>query len=174
VAEVVRTLDADGVPLLVVGGGSNLVVGDDVSDLVAVVLEDGGQAGDRPGESGLVRAFAGLVWDDVVAATVEAGLGGLECLSGIPGSVGATPVQNVGAYGAEVAQTLHRVQLFDRATGDTSWVPPGVTGPGLPVLQPEVHLARGGHGGGVPADHGRAERTVAFRRTCPASGRHRR
>lgn len=123
VAEVVRTLDAEGVPLLIVGGGSNLVVGDDVSDLVAVVLEDGG----RPvidGDSGLVRAFAGLVWDDVVAATVDAGLGGLECLSGIPGSVGATPVQNVGAYGAEVAQTLRRVQLFDRASGETSWVMP--------------------------------------------------
>lgn len=123
VAEVVRTLDAEGVPLLIVGGGSNLVVGDDVSDLVAVVLEDGGRP-EIDGDSGLVRAFAGLVWDDVVAATVGAGLGGLECLSGIPGSVGATPVQNVGAYGAEVAQTLHRVQLFDRASGETSWVVP--------------------------------------------------
>jgi UDP-N-acetylmuramate dehydrogenase len=129
VAEVVGALDAEDVPLLVVGGGSNLVVGEGVPALVAVVLEggDGPQAGgqleiDR--ETGVVRAFAGLVWDDVVAATVDAGLGGLECLSGIPGSVGATPVQNVGAYGAEVSQTLRRVQLFDRTTGETSWVAP--------------------------------------------------
>lgn len=123
VAEVVGALDAEDVPLLVVGGGSNLVVGEDVADIVAVVLEPCGEPEVDRG-TGLVRAFAGLVWDDVVAATVDAGLGGLECLSGIPGSVGATPVQNVGAYGAEVSQTLHRVQLFDRSTGTTSWVLP--------------------------------------------------
>jgi UDP-N-acetylmuramate dehydrogenase len=129
VAEVVGTLDAGDVPLLVVGGGSNLVVGEDVPGLVAVVLEAPGGAEDDglleiDRGTGVVRAFAGLVWDDVVAATVDAGLGGLECLSGIPGSVGATPVQNVGAYGAEVSQTLRRVQLFDRTTGQTSWVGP--------------------------------------------------
>ncbi len=130
VAEVVGALDADDVPLLVVGGGSNLVIGDDVAGLVAVVLEssdDGGGVeidGDTGTGSAVVRAFAGVVWDDLVAATVDAGLGGLECLSGIPGSVGATPVQNVGAYGAEVSQTLHRVQLFDRSRDETSWVSP--------------------------------------------------
>lgn len=128
-AEVVGTLDAEDVPLLVVGGGSNLVVGEDVPGLVAVVLEAPGSAEDDglleiDRGTGVVRAFAGLVWDNVVAATVDAGLGGLECLSGIPGSVGATPVQNVGAYGAEVSQTLRRVQLFDRTTGQTSWVGP--------------------------------------------------
>lgn len=126
VAEVVRSLDEAGVPLLVVGGGSNLVVGEDVAGLVAVVLESEEDAADVAidAASGVVRAFAGVVWDDLVAATVDAGLGGLECLSGIPGSVGATPVQNVGAYGAEVSQTLQRVQLFDRSTGETSWVSP--------------------------------------------------
>lgn len=127
VAEVVRSLDEAAVPLLVVGGGSNLVVGEDVGGLVAVVLESEGGEGEDimiDAGSGVVRAFAGVVWDDIVAATVDAGLGGLECLSGIPGSVGATPVQNVGAYGAEVSQTLHRVQLFDRSTGETSWVSP--------------------------------------------------
>ncbi|MEJ6549156.1 UDP-N-acetylmuramate dehydrogenase [Corynebacterium sp. USCH3] len=130
VAEVVGALDQEDVPLLVVGGGSNLVVGDDVSGLVAVVLDGSDRGGDDGGQveidrdTGVVRAFAGVVWDDLVAATVAAGLGGLECLSGIPGSVGATPVQNVGAYGAEVSQTLHRVQLFDRPTATTSWVSP--------------------------------------------------
>ena len=69
-------------------------------------------------ESGLVRAFAGVNFDSLVQRTVEAGLSGLECLSGIPGSVGATPVQNVGAYGAEVSQVLSRVQLFDRGAED--------------------------------------------------------
>ena len=130
VAEVVGTLDGQDVPLLVVGGGSNLVVGQDVDDRVVVLIAAGGSEGesDTPvqidTETGLVRAFAGVVWDDLVAATVEAGLGGVECLSGIPGSVGATPVQNVGAYGAEVSQVLHRVQLFDRTTGELGWVSP--------------------------------------------------
>ena len=114
--------------------------GDEVSQLVVVLLSAGGGEGgvDKKGaevksaeddvmidrETGVVRAFAGVEWDQLVAATVEAGLGGLECLSGIPGSVGATPVQNVGAYGAEVAQVLRRVQLFDRASGELEWVEP--------------------------------------------------
>ncbi len=72
----------------------------------------------------LVRAEAGAVWDDVVAASLAHGLGGLECLSGIPGSAGATPVQNVGAYGAEVADTIRRVRLLDRRTGEDRWVRP--------------------------------------------------
>lgn len=147
VAQVVSFLDAHTQPLLVVGGGSNLVVGegDEVSQLVVVLLSAGGGEGgvDKNGaekegaevksaeddvmidrETGAVRAFAGVEWDQLVAVTVEAGLGGLECLSGIPGSVGATPVQNVGAYGAEVAQVLRRVQLFDRASGELEWVEP--------------------------------------------------
>lgn len=142
VAQVVSFLDAHTQPLLVVGGGSNLVVGegDAVSQLVVVLLSTGeGDVGDSEDvdgdatgetgvtidrETGLVRAFAGVEWDQLVAATVEAGLGGLECLSGIPGSVGATPVQNVGAYGAEVAQVLRRVQLYDRTSGELEWVEP--------------------------------------------------
>lgn len=129
VAEVVGTLDEQDIPLLVVGGGSNLVVGQDVADLVVVLITaDDADMTDTPvhidTDTGLVRAFAGVVWDDLVAATVDAGLGGLECLSGIPGSVGATPVQNVGAYGAEVSQVLHRVQLFDRTTGELQCVSP--------------------------------------------------
>lgn len=119
--------------------------GDEVSQLIVVLMSagDGGAGVENQGagaeangeansevevvidrETGVVRAFAGIEWDQLVAATVEAGLGGLECLSGIPGSVGATPVQNVGAYGAEVAQVLRRVQLFDRASGELEWVEP--------------------------------------------------
>jgi len=75
-----------------------------------------------------VRAEAGAVWDDVVVAAIAAGLGGLECMSGIPGSVGATPVQNVGAYGAEVADTITRVRLLDRRSGAVRWAPAGELG----------------------------------------------
>ena len=73
-------------------------------------------------DTGLLRADAGVVWDDVVSASIDAGLGGIECLSGIPGSAGATPVQNVGAYGVEIADVLTRVLLLERATGTVEWV----------------------------------------------------
>ncbi len=106
-------------PVLVFAGGSNLVISDTIADLTAVRLANDGITLD----GNIVRAEAGAVWDDVVVAAVEHGLGGLECLSGIPGSAGATPVQNVGAYGAEVSDTLTRVRLLDRATGSVRWVP---------------------------------------------------
>lgn len=129
VVEVVRILDDAGVPLLIVGGGSNLVVADEPGDLVAVVIEaddvvlgTSGHGLDVDGAT--VEAEAGAVWDDVVEMSVAAGFGGLECLSGIPGSAGATPVQNVGAYGAEVSSTLEGVRLYDRRTGVDEWVSP--------------------------------------------------
>ncbi len=135
-SQVVTLCDEARHPWIVVGGGSNLVVGEgpEVAGLL-VVLADATESPD-PGtednmrgieidrKTGLVRAFAGVTWDALVRATVEAKLGGLECLSGIPGSVGATPVQNVGAYGAEVASTLTRVQLHNRDDGTLSWVSP--------------------------------------------------
>ena len=122
----VRALDAAGVPTLVVAGGSNLLIADAGFDGVAVAVRN--DAVHLTAEA--VCAEAGAVWDDVVARTVAAGLGGLECLSGIPGSVGATPVQNVGAYGVEVATLLRRVQLLDRHTGEVAWVPPSELGLG--------------------------------------------
>lgn len=129
VVEVVRLLDDAGVPLLVVGGGSNLVVADEVGDLVAVVIEAdeitlGTTGRGLDVDGAIVEAEAGAVWDDVVEMSVAAGFGGLECLSGIPGSAGATPVQNVGAYGAEVSSTLESVRLFDRVSGVDEWVSP--------------------------------------------------
>lgn len=120
-AAVVRALDAAGVELLIVGGGSNLLVTDEPLDVVAVIMGDDHLEIDA--STGVLRAGAGAVWDEVVAASINAGLGGLECLSGIPGSAGATPVQNVGAYGAEIADALTRVQLLDRSTGAVEWVP---------------------------------------------------
>lgn len=106
--------------VLVLAGGSNVLLADDLTDLTVVHL--GADAVDIDGAT--VRVQAGALWDDVVAATVTAGLGGLECLSGIPGSAGATPVQNVGAYGAEVADTLTAVRLLDRRSGTVEWVDP--------------------------------------------------
>ena len=99
--------------VLVLGGGSNVVVADDLADLTVVRLANSEIAIEPP----LLRAQAGADWDGVVEASVAAGLGGLECLSGIPGSAGATPVQNVGAYGQEVAQTIARVRVWDRQAG---------------------------------------------------------
>ena len=85
--------------VLVLGGGSNVVVADDLADLTVVRLANSEITIEPP----FLRAQAGADWDGVVEASVAAGLGGLECLSGIPGSAGATPVQNVGAYGVEVS-----------------------------------------------------------------------
>ena len=106
VVAVLRQLDAQahsgdcGSPL-VFAGGSNLVISETLTDLTVVRLANDGITI----ESNRVRAEAGAAWDDVVVRAIEHGLGGLECLSGIPGSAGATPVQNVGAYGAEVSDT---------------------------------------------------------------------
>jgi UDP-N-acetylmuramate dehydrogenase len=108
--------------VLVLAGGSNVVLADDVTDLTVVLLANT----EITVEENIVRAEAGAVWDDVVVTSLAHGLGGLECLSGIPGSAGATPVQNVGAYGAEVADTIRRVRLLDRRTGEDRWVLPGV------------------------------------------------
>lgn len=114
---VLRALTADDEPLLILAGGSNVVLADDLTDLTVVRIANTEITvdGDR------VRAEAGALWDDVVVTSLAHGLGGLECLSGIPGSAGATPVQNVGAYGAEVADTITRVRLLDRRTGEDRW-----------------------------------------------------
>ncbi|MCP2252860.1 UDP-N-acetylmuramate dehydrogenase [Prauserella aidingensis] len=106
----VGDLDAAGEPVLLVGGGSNLVVSDAGFDGTVVRIAATGWDG--------ATVQAGQDWDAYVAATVAEGYGGLECLSGIPGSAGATPIQNVGAYGCETSDVLHSVELYDRATGE--------------------------------------------------------
>ncbi|GAB17489.1 UDP-N-acetylenolpyruvoylglucosamine reductase [Gordonia effusa NBRC 100432] len=116
--------DAAGTDVLVVGGGSNLIVADDgFAGTVVVIATTGLEFGSDAGRP-FVRADAGKPWDSVVSETIEAGFGGLECLSGIPGSAGATPVQNVGAYGVEIADLLREVTLYDRTSGTTSTVGP--------------------------------------------------
>lgn len=125
-AATVARLDEAGTPLIVVGGGSNLLVAEGQLDIVAVVAANAGisliDAASSPSHATL-RIGAGTVWDDVVAYAVEHGLAGIEALSGIPGSAGATPVQNVGAYGAEIADVLTRVRLWNRETNTDEWVP---------------------------------------------------
>jgi UDP-N-acetylmuramate dehydrogenase len=107
---------ADG-PLLILGGGSNLVVADAGFPGTVVHVATRGIAIDGV----TVTVAAGEPWDGVVSRTVEAGLSGLECLSGIPGLAGATPIQNVGAYGQEVADTITRVRVYDRDKQQTAY-----------------------------------------------------
>lgn len=111
--ELVRDADARGEPVLVISGGSNLVVGDAGFDgLVVRVATDGLRI-----DGTTVRADAGVEWDSLVVASLEAGLAGVEALSGIPGSVGGTPIQNVGAYGTLTSDVLSSVTVYDRTTG---------------------------------------------------------
>ncbi|WP_340376824.1 UDP-N-acetylmuramate dehydrogenase [Streptomyces sp. SS7] len=115
VIDVVRAADAAGTPLLVVGGGSNLVIGD--KGFAGTALRIATRGFELVGTT--LELAAGEVWTDAVARTVEAGLAGIECLAGIPGSAGATPIQNVGAYGQEVSTTLTEVVAYDRRAGET-------------------------------------------------------
>ncbi|WP_373696248.1 UDP-N-acetylmuramate dehydrogenase [Actinomycetospora flava] len=118
VVERARAADGADEPLLLVGGGSNLVVGDAGFAGTALLLDHRGhEVVERDADSVVLHAAAGHDWDALVADTVADGLGGLECLSGIPGRTGATPVQNVGAYGVEVADLLVGVDLYARRTG---------------------------------------------------------
>ncbi len=107
----------ESLPLLVLGGGSNLLVADE--GFPGVVLHVSLKGIDvLGGAGGLVEAAAGEDWDGLVAFAVERGMAGIECLSGIPGTVGGTPVQNVGAYGQEVRNILLEVRALDRESGE--------------------------------------------------------
>ncbi|SBT64095.1 UDP-N-acetylmuramate dehydrogenase [Micromonospora sediminicola] len=111
----VREAEAREEAVLVLAGGSNVVIGDQgFPGTVVLVRSRGFRVVASEGDTVTVRVAAGEPWDDLVAATVERGWSGLECLSGIPGSAGATPIQNVGAYGQEVAETIVAVEAYDR------------------------------------------------------------
>ncbi|MFI5532463.1 UDP-N-acetylmuramate dehydrogenase [Kitasatospora sp. NPDC051853] len=115
VVETVRKADETGEPLLVIGGGSNLVIGD--AGFEGTVLRIATTGFELDGT--VLELAAGEVWAEAVARTVDAGLAGIEFLAGIPGSAGATPVQNVGAYGQEVATGITEVVAYDRRAGET-------------------------------------------------------
>lgn len=115
----VRAADDAGEPLLVLGGGSNVLVAEEGFD--GVVVRDGRQViakADASACAGVsLQISAGVRWDDVVATAVDSDWVGIEALSGIPGSTGATPVQNVGAYGQQISDVLSTVRVWDRAQG---------------------------------------------------------
>ncbi|HEX6506369.1 MAG TPA: UDP-N-acetylmuramate dehydrogenase, partial [Chloroflexota bacterium] len=110
----VRQADVEHSPVLVFGGGSNIVVADDGFPGTVVRVLSSGVYKHREGDSWILHVQAGESWDALVSRSVRAGLAGFECLSGIPGSVGATPIQNVGAYGQEVSETIVSVRVYDR------------------------------------------------------------
>jgi len=114
--EAVSSADAAGTPVLVLGGGSNLVIADEGFDgRVVRVATRGVTVADASQCAGVsVSVAAGEPWDDLVAHAVAQGWVGIEALSGIPGLVGATPIQNVGAYGQEVSETIATVRVWDR------------------------------------------------------------
>jgi UDP-N-acetylmuramate dehydrogenase len=119
-ARYARDRDA---PLLVLGEGSNLVVADAGFGGLVVRMDTRGVESRRDGERVLVTAAAGEPWDAFVARAVAEGLSGVECLSGIPGLVGATPIQNVGAYGQEVSDVVVSVRALDREADEVVDVP---------------------------------------------------
>ena len=122
--DAVTDADASGEPVLILGGGSNLVIADDgFPGTVVHVSTRGAGYAEAAGDQVDVTVAAGEDWDDVVAAAVAEGLAGLECLSGIPGLVGATPIQNVGAYGHEVAEVITNVRVFDRQAKRVQAIP---------------------------------------------------
>ena len=128
VLEAVQWARARGLPLRVLGGGSNLVIADEgVDGLVLKIALRGVTARPGPGAVELTAA-AGEPWDALVRHTVLQGWAGLECLSGIPGLVGATPIQNVGAYGQEVSDTVTAVRALDGESGQVVTLGPADCG----------------------------------------------
>lgn len=118
VVDAVAAADRSGEPVLVLGGGSNVVIPDEGFPGTVVRVASCGVDMSTAGQRVLVRAQAGEDWEPLVAHCVDEGLAGIECLSGIPGLVGATPIQNVGAYGQEISDTVATVRVYDRRTGE--------------------------------------------------------
>ncbi|PKQ34580.1 MAG: UDP-N-acetylenolpyruvoylglucosamine reductase [Actinobacteria bacterium HGW-Actinobacteria-11] len=131
--ESLRETWARGDEWFVLGGGSNLFVGDEPFEGTVIRVRTEGieeLPSPHPGRIRL-RAQAGHGWDDLVAYAVAHGYAGLEAMSGIPGTVGAAPVQNIGAYGQEIQETLVEVELIDESTGEISTVPAADLGLGF-------------------------------------------
>ena len=121
--EFVLQADGEGEPLFFLSGGSNVVIADEGIPGTTVLIETRG-FGDKlqPGGGVAVTALAGESWDGFVARVVGDGLAGVECLAGIPGSVGAIPIQNVGAYGQEVSSRIRTVRALDRESGTVEYL----------------------------------------------------
>jgi UDP-N-acetylmuramate dehydrogenase len=122
IAEALRWARREGLPAYVLGGGSNVVVADEGVSGLVIHVATRGVSFSRAGDETVLRVAAGEPWDAIVAEAVDLDLAGLECLSGIPGTTGATPIQNVGAYGQEVSETIRRVRVLDRASAEVRWL----------------------------------------------------
>jgi UDP-N-acetylmuramate dehydrogenase len=130
--DLVEAVDQDGIvaavraqadDILVLAGGSNVVISDDGFPGRVVLIRSQGITASRAGDEVELTVAAGQTWNDVVGFAVDEGLAGIECLAGVPGSAGATPIQNVGAYGQEVAETIIAVQVYDRTRDEVTWLP---------------------------------------------------
>jgi len=128
VIEALHWAQTQELPILVLGGGSNLVVADGGWDGLVVQVALRGIEEKRSAGRVELRVAAGEPWDELVARTVDEGWAGLECLSGIPGSTGATPIQNVGAYGQEVSEVITAVHVWDRRAGERRVLAPAECG----------------------------------------------
>ncbi|MFH5822038.1 UDP-N-acetylmuramate dehydrogenase [Georgenia sp. AZ-5] len=148
--DAVRAADEEGTEVLVLGGGSNLLAADE--PFPGLVVRDARRSIEGTADSSCAGAAltvpAGQPWDEVVATAVEHGWMGLEALSGIPGSTGATPVQNVGAYGQEVAETLSSVRVYDRLERRTRMLAVGELGLGYRTSVLKRSLTDPAAGGG--------------------------
>ena len=115
ILQTVKECDEQGIPLLILGGGSNVVIADEgFRGTVLLIRTSGYEVASDACSGAMVTVEAGQNWDDFVAEAIEKEWYGIEALSGIPGTVGATPIQNVGAYGQEVSQTISHVRTYDR------------------------------------------------------------
>jgi len=111
----IKSADASGEPLLIIGGGSNILIGDNGFEGTVIRVETTGNSYEIDACSGgTLQVASGVPWDEFVAFTLEKGLANLECLSGIPGTVGGSPIQNIGAYGHEASEVIARVRTYDR------------------------------------------------------------
>jgi len=118
IREALSWTAAQNEPLFILGGGSNVLIADEGFDGVVLQIDLRGiTVRDEDAEAVTVYVAAGEKWDDFVSFAVTRGWAGIECLSGIPGLTGATPIQNVGAYGQDVSETIIRVEVIERDTG---------------------------------------------------------
>lgn len=122
--EALRAADAEGKQVLLLGGGSNLVIGDGPLDMHVIAVRNRDVHTSETADGVRLTVGAGHPWDEFVQYTVDQGLSGVEALSGIPGCVGSTPIQNVGAYGQDVSATVTAVHAYDRAAARETFITP--------------------------------------------------
>ncbi|MCF8525774.1 MAG: FAD-binding protein, partial [Rhodoluna sp.] len=116
--EATQRVWGSGEDWLLIGGGTNMVVSDSIEDLSVIQIKNKGIEKKTVGDKQIWRIQAGEDWDELVAKTVSEGLAGIEAMSGIPGSVGASPVQNIGAYGQELSDVFLKAEFLDYESGE--------------------------------------------------------